>query len=481
MRIKLKRMIIGATALAVAAGGLTFTSSPAQALPAGTAPDGGVTITPSSGLLSSNFGMAPDPAPSFCGGDSATDGYRWNTYITDAANDPATLTWPAGTATIPGGGVGFTSTLLDPAGSFVSNRTTAIGTGQISPIPQFRLGFFGAALTPGVYNIGFACSLSGQTTEYWNTTMTITGTGGVANAFAVGVAPEAPDLSLGAGTGTTQEIIINNPDASLDSYILDVNVPLADPLPTVNPGDTSFVLTGLTLGQSYDVELESVKTGFPAATSNTLSFTAAASFPITVTALDVFDGDDVIVNWAAPGGPAPDSYDVVITDSASAVVATQTGVVGLSATFSGIAQASGYTATVTGNYTGPGASSTGSDGFSVNPGALIVQEITVTRPPGALILTQRCGVFNDLPAFAAVDAFPGFPFDLPAATATVDQVGTSPDIDLATAGVQPDPEFGSYPFPTPTTYPTECGLDMGTAQFALPVRSPVSSTQPMAA
>ncbi len=93
------------------------------------------------------------------------------------------------------------------------------------------------------------------------------------------------------------------------------------------------------------------------------------------------------------------------------------------------------------------------------------QEITVDRPLGALVLTQRCGVHNDLPAFSAVDAFPGYPSDIPATPGTTDQVGTSPDIDGLTPGLQADPEFGNYPNPSPATYPTTCGLALGQADL----------------
>jgi hypothetical protein len=144
-------------------------------------------------------------------------------------------------------------------------------------------------------------------------------------------------------------------------------------------------------------------------------------------------------------------------------------VTGLSASFAGL-EPGAYIAAVTPVFA-PGAGLTvlpGSD--TVNVSELAVGEglVTVTRPPGALVLTQRCGVSNALPAVDAVDDFPGFPFDLPAAAATIDQVGTAPlgdpadDPDL---GIIPDPEFANYPLPEFPTYPTQCGVSMGTAQF----------------
>ena len=134
-----------------------------------------------------------------------------------------------------------------------------------------------------------------------------------------------------------------------------------------------------------------------------------------VTALDVFAGDVVIVSWSAPAPcpAAPASYDVEIL-SGSVILASQTGVIDLSASFAGL-EPGAYGARVTPNFA-PGAGLTvpaGSDTVNVSEQALGAGEVTVTRPPGALVLTQRCGVFGALPAVDAVDDFPGFPFDLP--------------------------------------------------------------------
>ncbi len=167
------------------------------------------------------------------------------------------------------------------------------------------------------------------------------------------------------------------------------------------------------------------------------------------------------------------SYDVAVTPGGS----TFTGVTGLSQVIPAGLAIGSYTATVTPNYApGSGVTGTaGSDGFAITPNTLVIQKITVTRPPGALILTQRCGVYGPLPAFTGVDSFPGFPVrpatgtpwtgTLAALTASADQVGTSPDINPTLPGVQVDPEFANYPEPSPTTYPTECGLSMGSARF----------------
>jgi hypothetical protein len=93
--------------------------------------------------------------------------------------------------------------------------------------------------------------------------------------------------------------------------------------------------------------------------------------------------------------------------------------------------------------------------------AVIVQDISVTRPAGALILTQRCGVNSSLPAEAATAA--GFPATA-AVTASANQVGTAPTTGAAPGGPA-DPEFPNYPFPNPPSYPTHCNVSLGTGTF----------------
>ena len=277
------------------------------------------------------------------------------------------------------------------------------------------------------------------------------------------------------GTGTEQTINVVA-DASVDPYTLNVTPAPGGALPTVAPGDASFELTGLTIGTTYNVELSAVKAGFPPALS-TISFDAAATTaPPVVTALNVFEGDPITASWTQPAGPvAPVSYDVELLQGAT-VIESQPGVVGLTTAFA-VAPVGSYTVAVTPNYAaGSGVTGqTGSTGVNVTPGALIRQELTVARPTGALILTQRCGVFGGLPSYGPADQFPGFPFALPAVGPELPIIGgllgTAPIDDATGAG---DLEFPNYPLPNddpddaddvPFGNVTECGLDMGVARF----------------
>ena len=87
---------------------------------------------------------------------------------TGVNTDPGTLTYNASGPVAPVGSVGFTSGLLDISGNFVIQKNTSAAA-TITPIPGFSLSsLVPAGLVPGQYNIGFACSLAGATTNFWS-------------------------------------------------------------------------------------------------------------------------------------------------------------------------------------------------------------------------------------------------------------------------------------------------------------------------
>ncbi|MFM2076852.1 MAG: hypothetical protein RJA49_742, partial [Actinomycetota bacterium] len=92
MRINMTRLAAGAAVIAVASVGLI--SADVSALPAGTPPAGTNTLTPASGTQASTFNLAP-PAGAACAGDSASGGYRWQTFMVPTSVDAGTLTYTA--------------------------------------------------------------------------------------------------------------------------------------------------------------------------------------------------------------------------------------------------------------------------------------------------------------------------------------------------------------------------------------------------
>ena len=100
------------------------------------------------------------------------------------------------------------------------------------------------------------------------------------------------------------------------------------------------------------------------------------------------------------------------------------------------------------------------------PQAAPGDNITINRPPGGLVFTQRCGVHGALPfepdtfgAFGALGALP----------ASTNQVGTAPTTpNITSAG---DSQFAQYPYPVDSNgspsavYPTHCGIDLGISKL----------------
>jgi hypothetical protein len=468
MHTNLKRVALSLAALTAASAGLVLSSTSASALPPGTPPVAPAILSPLTGnALTTNYTLTPTPATnSFCPGDSAAGGYSVRTFMTQ--QDPATLTYNAAGPV----GAGFTQPLFTAAGSPITGNNTAPAappavTGRILGLGQLSFSLL-SPVPNGAYSIGIACVKAGVTETYYSTQVTFTN-----DNWAFGATPAAPALTSTSYDAATTTATVNFTHAAstpaTTGYTATVSGIGTIPVPA---GATSFTFP-LALGASATVSLVATNPTGPSAASNTLTVVGAATAPApVVTANDVFENDPITASWTAPGGPvAPTDYTVVLSGGSPAITPVSQTVAGLTTSFA-TQPVGSYSVTVTPNY--PAASgvtgTAGVDTLNVTPGALIKQELTVTRPKGALILTQRCGVFNDLPAFTAVANFPGYPFTMGPATATANQVGTAPTLDAGGA----DGEFGNYPLPNddlasgadvPFGNVTTCGLDMGVARF----------------
>jgi Bacterial Ig-like domain len=175
MRCTMKRM----TAALIAVGGFVgLISTSTSALPPGTAPSGVVTMSPSSGVATSEITLAP-PTGAACQGDSATGDYRWQTFIASASVDVGTLTYSGGAGPNPVAGA-VVQPLLSAAGSTpVVDQTTSVNSALLIGIPTINFAAFPAGFFPaGNYKIGFACTLANATTRYWVASITVTNPGG---------------------------------------------------------------------------------------------------------------------------------------------------------------------------------------------------------------------------------------------------------------------------------------------------------------
>jgi hypothetical protein len=466
MHTRITRVLAGAAVVAVAAVGLFSTS--ASALPPGSASSGLVSVVPGTGSATTVLAINP-PVGAACQGDSATGGYRWQTFITAASVDAGTLTYTGGAGPNPVG-TAVVSALVSNTGSVITDQTTSVGTNLVTGVPSFDFSAFPAGFFPnGVYNVGFACTLSNATTRFWQSPITVTNTGGVF-AFSFGAAPTAPVLNspLTSGNGTLAGTFTQAASAPAVTGYTVTAVPTVGATVTLPlaAAATSFTLTGLTNGTSYAVSLKSTNTAGTSVASNTVSGTPAVAAQPPVTNLAAAPAPlSAILSWTPPTGPpALTGYTIGVSPTVAGAPFT---IVGAASTFTvtGLAAGTVYTFTVTATYAAPDSGTPATVQLAPPGNSLITQDILVTRPIGDLVLTQRCGVYGALPADAASAGFAAF-LGLPA---SVDQIGIAPTIDAARTIA--DPKFGQYPYPTDAnevpnpTYPTHCGLQMGISKL----------------
>ena len=249
----------------------------AFAASAGTSPEGEVELTPASGQLSTTIALSPEPAPAFCPGDSVA-GYRWQTFISEASNDPATFTYDAQGPVVPGGGVGITFPLVSSSGVNQVNRNTAADTGnggQITPIPGFDLSIYGALLVDGDYKIGFACTLAGETVSFWVAGIQIS-----AGSFEASTTSTTSTSSTSSTTSTTTTTTTVAGGSTTTTVAGGTTTTTVAGATTTVAGGTS----GATVSPSTPTPGGSYRVTFPdCSVGETITFSQSASTPSSVT------------------------------------------------------------------------------------------------------------------------------------------------------------------------------------------------------
>lgn len=562
MNTLLKRALVGVTVAMLAAVAAPLMGA-APAFANGTL-QGAATIKTAGGAANLQSGDGATqwtlrlPAGASCPGDSPNNGWRWQTYMVPASVDPSTLTFGSTGPTPLGTGASFRQPLYfgtsqgASAGNPVVNQQTpaaspAPGPGPIVNIPDFDLQVFTPGQIPaGVYNLGIACTLGGpsatQMSNYWNVQMTIaTGTASNGNAQVTwqnGTVPNAPvitTVSNGSPNGPGGTLVVSftsqaTPNPAYSNPAFTVTASNGGTPITAAGNSSPITVSGLTNGTLSNVTMVATNSVGNSVTSNSVSGTpmnpqvvglAAAPSPNAVT-----------LTWGQPAGAtpsAPTSYTVTWTPSSPGPPTTPQTLACSTASCSdpigNLVPGTAYTFTVT--YGAAGTSNAASTTGTPISNTVIYQDLTVTRPAGALVLTQVCGNWASMGPDAAQGDFPAITTTSPAANGnnapTTDIVAsttvagttitaTSPSFtsgetgntvlgpsiakgttftfvsatqgtlsNPATATVNnghftlsslADPQFSGYPYPSdPTTgqstatFPTHCGVDLGAAQF----------------
>lgn len=479
MKSKLKRACASVAAAAVATSIVPLLWAPAasaagalQGAASVRTPGGGAAM--SSGTSAQSFTLRL-PSGAACGGDSANDGYRVQSYMVPASIDPSTLQFTASGPTIPSNPSAFQQPLYTTGFSpyvdaQTANASPSPGPGPIINIPDFTHAVWAPGdIAPGAYNIGIACTQGPagptQMKEFWNVTKTFAANGGdgAANvSWSVGAVAAAPTLSsVTPGEGTLTAAF--TPGVS-DPAATSFTASATDGVSTFTATGAASPLTisGLTNGTSYTVTVTATNSVGTSGPSNSMTGTPAIAPRPAVTNLAAAPGTGLVdLSWTAPTGPAPTGYDVAVSPAAGT-----TTVSGTTAQVTGLTAGTVYTFTVTPLHPAPYVGTSASVSATPLASQVLMQEITVTRPVGALVFTQVCGVHGDIPADTL--GTPGFPSgSLPAIPATTG--GTAPT--LTAGGADADPKFSEYPYPenpdgtAAPNYPTHCGVALGDAKL----------------
>ena len=446
---------------------------------------GTATQTPTSGTFSTSFLLGGYGS---CGGSGGA-GYRYHEYIRSDSTALSSVNWTTLAASS-----GSFQILFDTVGNPVSKQFPAASpSGLITPPAVNLLNLTG--LADGVYQVGVACSngsaLDG--TNFWEKKITITTSG--AGSYVAGAAPAAPSVAASNGGNKVINYTITAPGGTTDPAITSYTLTAT---PTSGP---AIVKTGLSAGAgtltTADGVVNNIAYTLKATATNSVG-TSADSATATATATPPVQGavtnltanpvvESLNVTWTAPAGDIDPltGYTVAISPNVGGPFTVAAGTTSKSIT--GLTAGVTYTVTVTpthaGDYSAASASTTGVP----LPSAYIVQDITVVRPAGAIVLTQRCGVNGYLPAIADDNVFGAVaekaatytessvygtgsrPYQYTGSTLGSLAGGSAPT--TPTLGGPADGLFSQYPYPVDANqvpnavYPTHCGIDLGKASL----------------
>ncbi len=316
-----------------------FVSTVAQALPSGAPPAGAMVLNPSTGDSGTSISMTFASTPQFCPGDAVAS-FRWTTFIVPRSTDVASMTFsPSGNPQGPA----FSSALRTavPGGVLVRAQNPGLGDGIVIPplaIDFANVGF--AALTPGDYWMGIACTKSDgtvvQNEKYWTVPVKITASEGAGpNNFTYAVDTVADTTT---STSTTVADSTTTTTTTVAGSTTTTTVAGGTTTTTVAGATTTVAggTSGATVSPSTPTPGGSYRVTFPnCSVGETITFSQSASTPSSVT--DVCEASSALTSGSIAGirmpaqattgtatgsftaaPTAPGSYTVTMTGTVSA-------------------------------------------------------------------------------------------------------------------------------------------------------------------
>jgi hypothetical protein len=267
------------------------------ALPAGAGPTPGQSMQANNNTSGITNGVQDTPfvlsyaGDSACAGDSATDGYRVNTFMVPASVDVSQLTYNSGGPTAPAG-VTFKFPLFAQTGNAQQvNRNTAPTTGIITagnllqPFSFAALVAGGIEVPNGSYKVGLACTLLGVTEEYWETTIAVTAstTGPVTFAWQVTDTPTTTTTTSTTTSSTTTTTIAVTTTTRPTTTTTTTTLPGATTTTTTTTTTPASASSSTALGSLIPTPSGGVGSSGP--TAGNIPVTGSSSIPIVVWAM----------------------------------------------------------------------------------------------------------------------------------------------------------------------------------------------------
>ncbi len=228
-------------------------------------PAAGQTLTTGGSATAFTFQL---PFGAACSGDSASGGFRVQSYMVPAAVDPQTLRFNFLGPNPAGSGASYSQPLfLTGSGLRFINVATGIDNGLVLTLPGFDFTstrFVAGFVLPGTYNVGIMCTKSAgaEVDKYWNTQLTF--------------ATSATDLP----NGLTWTVAGDEPGATTTTVAGATTTTIAGATTTTIAGATVGTVTPAapTPGGAFAVTYPNCRVG------ETVTFSQAQSTPTSVTA-----------------------------------------------------------------------------------------------------------------------------------------------------------------------------------------------------
>lgn len=244
----------------------------ARALPAGSTPTAGLGFETTSGDSSTPFRMSLVAGSNACPGDTASGGYRWQSFFVATTVDAGTLTYDASGPVAPAG-ASLVKPLRSSTNKVIVNEATAPTSGNVL-IGNYTYSFSALTFLPGgvpagVYKVGVACTLAGDTKSFWQGFVTVSGN---PTAFTWAFAAVDPNPTT-TTTTTTQAPTTTTTVAGTTTTVSGAT--------TTVPGATTTTVSGTTTTTVVGQTTTTVRTGSGGVVPTTVPTGSGGTIPTT--------------------------------------------------------------------------------------------------------------------------------------------------------------------------------------------------------